>query len=488
MMLRTQSREDAQIIRSYLKDSGFVHDTFRESPGLRVVPKDETGLAQALERTAEPSVLNLLVRLFFLGAPHQAQAAAAHLPDPVRDAMERCGMIRWEGQQIVANVMVTPVDDFLFAADSSARMREGRVSDLVLWPNQTTRVLQLFTAETPSGAVLDLGAGCGILGVLAAPRSDFVTATDLNPRAEEFTRFNAWLNDVWNVEALTGDTFDPVGSRKFDLIMANPPFFVTPGSSQMFCENSMELDFYCRRVVREAAQHLNEGGYFQALIEWVQVSGQRWQDRLAEWIDGSGCDVWLVHSYARTAEAYAQERIESQWPAQRSPGALNEWLRYYAERGVEEVHGGVLAMRRRKGRNWLRIDEHAVDGKHGFEDSVMKTFTTQEILSEHLKDEELLAIKPRLPSQVRLERVARPGAGRWTTESLRLRLTGAVPAAMAVDEQVADFLGGCDGMHTLGELVQRLASQVAAAPDTVRAQCCAAVRKLAEHRLLQLER
>ncbi len=488
LMLTPLSNGDSQGIRAFLKDAGFVHDTFRESPWLRELPKNAADLAYMLERTAGPGVLNLLVRLFFLGVPQPSEAAAGHIPASVLQAMEQCGIVHRDGADLVPNVMLTPCDDFVFAADSAARMRAGGSQDLVLWPNVTTRLLQVFAAGTPSATVLDLGAGCGILGILAARRARQVTATDLNPRAEEFTRFNAWLNGVDNVEVLTGDTFEPVGGRAFDLIVANPPFFVTPGTSQMFCENNMELDLYCRRVVREAALHLTEGGYFQALAEWVQVRGQRWQDRLAEWVDGSGCDAWLVHSYARDAATYAEERIQSTWPEQRSALRFGDWMEYYRQRGVEEVHGGILALRRRSGQNWLRIDEQAVDGVNEFGDLVPRTFATQDILTLHPDDQQLLAVKPRLPALVRLEQVARASGGQWGVESLRLQLAGPVPAGMALDQQVAGFVGRCDGARTLGELVRELSGQVKAPPEAVRQQCCAVVRKLAERRLLHLER
>jgi methylase of polypeptide subunit release factors len=106
---------------------------------------------------------------------------------------------------------------------------------------------------------------------LAAAFSRQVTTTDLNPRAEEFTAFNASLNGIDGVECLTGDTFETVKGRKFDLILANPPFFVTPSSGTMYCENSLELDKYCERVIREAPAFLNEGGYLQMVFEWVQM-------------------------------------------------------------------------------------------------------------------------------------------------------------------------------------------------------------------------
>src|SRR5262249_50666574 len=162
-------------------------------------------------------------------------ATAELIPEEIRDVLVECGLLRLENGNLVPTVMLTPCDDLYFAADPMSR-DTAESGDTVLWPNPTTRLLQLFSVQRRSRATLDLGAGCGILGILANRFSDRVTATDLNPRAAEFTQFNARLNGADSVESLTGDTYEPLADRKFDLILANPPFFVTPTSVRMYCE------------------------------------------------------------------------------------------------------------------------------------------------------------------------------------------------------------------------------------------------------------
>jgi methylase of polypeptide subunit release factors len=358
----------------------------------------------------------------------------------------------------------------------------------VLWPNPTTRLLQLFSVQRPSRATLDLGAGCGILGILAARFSEQVTATDLNPRAAEFALFNARLNGLESIECLTGDTFEPVAGRTFDLIVANPPFFVTPSSSQMFCENEMELDQYCRKVVREAPSHLNEGGFFQAVLEWVQVTGQSWQERLSEWLEGSGCDAWVLRSYIRDAAGYARERIRETSPDESLSTKMDAWMQYYRQHGVEEIHGGILAMRRRSGRNWLRLEGTPVEAQKPFGNLVLETFATQDILHDEPDDTALLGMRPRLPEGAELDQRFRMQGGAWAPLSLHILLTGAAPAQSAVEREVAGFLGRCDGARTLRELAEELAANAHVRVEDACAQCCKIVRTLASRRILQLTR
>jgi release factor glutamine methyltransferase len=82
--------------------------------------------------------------------------------------------------------------------------------------------LEVNEADT----VLDLGTGCGILGILAAEKASVVTAVDVNPHAVRCARENAKLNDVQNkIYYLRGDLFTPLREGlKFDLVLFNAPY------------------------------------------------------------------------------------------------------------------------------------------------------------------------------------------------------------------------------------------------------------------------
>lgn len=488
-MLKLFSPSDARDLREFLGEASYTTEEFRKRPMLGEPPSRRSGnWPYLLDYTREACTLNVLLRLFVFGMSLERRAVAEFVSPRILEIMTESGMLVPGGDLLMPAVMLTPLDQYWFAADPLWRLESEQCSDLVLWPNPTTRMLNLFSTRRPSPSTLDLGAGCGVLSVLASPYSGRVAATDLNPRAAEFTQFNARLNGVENIESRTGDTFDPAKDQAFDLILANPPFFVTPTSSQLYCENPMELDEYCRRVVREGAQHLNENGYLQMTLEWVQVRGQSWQDRLAEWLEGTGCDAWILRSYVHEPASYAYERIKDEYTAspEKATKKFKAWVDYYRQRGVDEVCGGALAMRRRSGQNWLRIEEVRLDVREPFGDDVLGVFATQTLLSAHPTDEQLLSLRPRLASSTLLEQQFRPGEGRWASASLKLSLSHGLPGSLAVEPQVAEFLATFDGRLTLGELAQRLAQQVKAPAEQVRQQCCAVVRKLAGRRLIVL--
>lgn len=74
--------------------------------------------------------------------------------------------------------------------------------------------------------VLDVGTGCGILGIIAAKEAAKVVAVDINPQAIRCAKRNAKLNNVANkMFFVVGDLFAPLKlSEKFDLILFNAPY------------------------------------------------------------------------------------------------------------------------------------------------------------------------------------------------------------------------------------------------------------------------
>lgn len=89
-----------------------------------------------------------------------------------------------------------------------------------------TRMLAETFEVRPGVAVLDLGSGSGILGILAAllEPSSRVVLVDSDPLAVEVSRRNAALTCADNVSAHLSDLLADLPDQRFDLILVNPPF------------------------------------------------------------------------------------------------------------------------------------------------------------------------------------------------------------------------------------------------------------------------
>ena len=486
-MLTPLSQENSRRLRTFFEEAGYTELNLRKYLGAPELPSRHLrNQPRLLDRTSAPTLLNALLRWFWLGIAQTEAQIVSVVPGEFLSLLLESGLIETEGDSLVSVAMVLPVDGFLVASDHPIAI-ERQQSELVLWPNPTSKFLSRFAVRRHSNATLDLGTGGGILSLSAARHSDVVIATDLNARAVAFAQFNVRLNAVDNVEVLIGDCFAPVADRRFDLILSNPPFFITPQTDYLFCENSMELDGLCRRLVKEAPEHLNEGGYMQMLCEWAQISGQPWEERVAEWLKDTGCDAWVMKGLTQDPAEYAQHRIrETSQDSSGDAAMYDGYMNYYRQRGVEAIHDGLIVMRRRTGDNWVRIEEVPKTPTGDLGELIVSTFAAHDLIRAMEEDEKLLAIRPRLAVNVRLEQICDQTGGQWRAESLTLRLTSGFPFHMTVQPLVAEFLATCDGSCTADEAIQAFAVTANAPLDVVRSECLTMMRKLIERGFIVL--
>ena len=100
------------------------------------------------------------------------------------------------------------------------------VSKDVYEPAEDTFLLAENLVVDKNDVVLDVGTGCGILGILAAKKARSVVAVDVNPHAVCCAKMNAELNGVAEkMGTLRSDLFKAIKKNvKFDLVIFNAPY------------------------------------------------------------------------------------------------------------------------------------------------------------------------------------------------------------------------------------------------------------------------
>ena len=135
------------------------------------------------------------------------------------------------GEQFVAWVERRAAGEPLayLVGEAEFRGRVFQVSPAVLIPRPETEVLIELALEKLAGRaaadVVDLGTGSGIVAVSLALECPVATvsAVDLSPGALAVARNNAGRLGA-KVDFHEGDWFAPLASRRFDLIVSNPPY------------------------------------------------------------------------------------------------------------------------------------------------------------------------------------------------------------------------------------------------------------------------
>src|SRR5258708_7953463 len=163
--------------------------------------------------------LDTLVRLFVAGVPVDLEQARATLQPALVSALSKAGVLRVTSSAAVPLVSILPHDDLVLASDQP--FRSGTVPEYVPGITDSSVFLELYTIRRPMASVMDFGTGFGIHALRASLHADRVAATDANPRALDFVRFNAALNLCSNIELVEGNAFEPVAGRSFDLIVGN---------------------------------------------------------------------------------------------------------------------------------------------------------------------------------------------------------------------------------------------------------------------------
>jgi methylase of polypeptide subunit release factors len=452
---------EARELGAALREAGYTADAVRrllalESPfgfSLRELPL-------YLRLAGGGSALEALVRLFLLGAAVPRDALPPLPPDP--------DVLATDGDEVRALVELAPADeDVLLAYDTAAQ---------VLGFSLPTRTLGRLPTREPIGAALDLGCGSGYQAILAARHAERVVATDVSPRALAFTRFNALLNGVENVETREGDLLQPVGGERFDLIVSNPPHVVSPDTDFVFRDSGLEGDSLAEGLVRELPRHLEDGGFAHVLLSWAHGPDERPSEPVERWLEGSGCDALVLHHASYDPLAYASGwNRPLRFDAAAYAAALDRWCDYYRRLGIEALAEGIVVIRRRGGgRTRMRTISPTPEEIGCADAHVARLFAAFDVL-----DGDLLARPLALAPGHRFEQTG-PVGGSQPPRTV-LRLEEGLEVEVEVDEALLRLLAELAEPRPLRDAIAAVAAQAEdASPEQVGAALLPQATRLVE--------
>lgn len=482
----------AARFREALQTGGYSQETVLDFLGsVEMRSRGGQNLPRLLHLTSGKSPLATLIRLFLLGAPAGLpEARAALSPVPVEEWAE-AGLLEISHGSVRSLVAMLPFDGLLLVMDPLELLERGTAADFVSGLTNSSASLATFAVRRPARRALDLGTGSGILAFVAAGYCERVWATDVNPRAIRFAQFNAALNGISNVEFACGSTFEPVAGRKFDLILTNPPCILGPANRYTFRDSGLKLDEFCRRLISETPGFLEEGGYFQCTIEWPNLRGEDWTERLGSWFRASGCDALVLRLKTKSTLAQTEETIfDTEVTDPDARGRLfQEQVDYFEREGVETVSEGLIALRRRSGAgpNWTRFEDLPPHGLELFGDAIVAAFEVHDLL-EGLSDEALLEQKLlAAPGLVFESKFEWTGSG-WGPGEYLLRQTTGFGFRASVDSHVANVIRRCDGTTELRRSLLEMAAGLGVDATRIMPGCLGLIRRMIERGFLLPEK
>ena len=450
----------------------------------------------------------VLTALFMLGEPVGAAALETALPRTGVTGALAIGLVvptqSASGEQRYAPAVDLRPHE---AEDAHGSVRWWVASDLgelvtgqalapdhVLGIGRAGLTLAALTPRKPVETALDLGVGCGIQTLYLLRYVRQVVATDISTRALEFTAFNVALAgvDSARVQLRQGNLLEPVAGQRFDLIVSNPPFVITPPSVRQAGLPLMEYRDaggpILPALVRGLEDHLNPDGVAVMLGNWEHREGTSWRTSVNQWI-GKSLDAWIIQREVQDPVEYAAMWLRDGGLTPERSGvafenALAAWQEDFDSRQVSGVGMGYLVFHAPSDaaapgavvEPWRVLEEVPTSGQGALGEHVAQVIAAHEAL-RGLDDAQVAALKLRTASGLSKEEALTPTP---VPTAPVIRQAEGFGRVIAVGMPEVALLSASDeGLLTVAQIAAAVASLTSEDQAAVLADMVAATRTFA---------
>ena len=434
-------------------------------------PVGAAALETALPRTGVAGALTI-----GLVVPTQSASGEQHYAPAVdlrpHEAEDAHGSVRW------------------WVASDLGELVTGQAlaPDHVLGIGRAGLTLAALTPRKPVETALDLGVGCGIQTLYLLRHVRQVVATDISTRALEFTAFNVALAgvDSARVQLRQGNLLEPVAGQRFDLIVSNPPFVITPPSVRQAGLPLMEYRDaggpILPALVRGLEDHLNPDGVAVMLGNWEHREGTSWHTSVNQWI-GKSLDAWIIQREVQDPVEYAAMWLRDGGLTPERSGvafenALAAWQEDFDSRQVSGVGMGYLVFHAPVGvvEPWRVLEEVPTSGQGALGEHVAQVIAAHEAL-RGLDDAQVAALKLRTASGLSKEEALTPTP---VPTAPVIRQAEGFGRVIAVGMPEVALLSASDeGLLTVAQIAAAVASLTSEDPAAVLADMVVATRTFA---------
>lgn len=466
--LRLATSREAALIRQVLDRAGFTERSVCERLKLPTLESVDLPLFKSfMSRLAGAGALEPLARVFLFGEIVDAASFRAGMTDDELEAFTASDLIRVSGgthpgaSGVFSPVRLVPINpwdganpDLLLAGDRADHPDGSKFvpfEDIVFTGhNPLTRQFVRLLPRTPCGDLLDLCAGTGVGALAMSPFADRCTAADVAERSVHFARFNGWLNQSSRLEILCGDLYEPIANRRFDRIVAHPPYVPALTQKLTYRDGGKTGDEIAQRIIAGAPGHLNEGGTFHVLFLAMDTADGSIEERARGWLGDAAREFDIIFALdSRTPPELIATRLVER--AGGSSEDLERWRELFQGIRVREFVYGALVGRRFTSRGeGEAFTRRVMLSDHTTGEAFDRLFQWFDWLRLPDRENRVLGMTPTLPADLHLE-VRHTVEHRTFAPSGYALSNGGKPffTRLETEAWVAAFLSEFDGERTV---------------------------------------
>ncbi len=446
---------ELEPLRQLLLESNYSYEGIYETLGVPEGEPFKVGEAQQyLRRLSSGSPLSVLIKLFIIGLGVRLEEAQSALTEPIVQSLLRVGLIERSRSRLSSSKRIQPFEGFFFVVDPPLIRNQP---DDVLGVGPSGRLISSLTIRRPIEKALDLGCGCGLQAMLASRHVQQVLAVDLNPRAVLFTQFNLRLNGIENVQVHQGDLFEPAAGQRFDLIVCNPPYVISPERDLLYRDSGIPINGLVRRILSELPDHLQEGGFGLVGCHWAHREKDEWWRPVYPWVATRSCDVWLTHFSTEEPLNYSlrwNQGLQEEGQ-RRYKRTVRRWIRWYRHQGITRITAAAVTFRRRAAeRTWMRAATASAPTGENAGEQLQRIFAAHDHLAQLSGADELLHERFRLAAGCQLQLTLCADNDGLQAESAELSSGNGLGVVLRMTGEAGEWIGQLGNGRTLQQAIE----------------------------------
>ncbi|WKD61375.1 N5-glutamine S-adenosyl-L-methionine-dependent methyltransferase [Corynebacterium ciconiae DSM 44920] len=449
---------------------GYTHAGIASSLGPAAFAAMGRGEPAAVRRVLGHTALHEAIRLFILHDPLPLKRCENLLGSALIDALLELSWAEEDDDNLRVIIDIRPLDrggraGWVISDMDASMVQHIPGKEHVLGVGAASLSLAEAVPHSPVDTLLDLGCGSGVQLILQADCAERLSGSDISERALSFAHASLAASHV-DAELLHGPWFEPVHERRFDRIVANPPFVVGPASiDHVYRDSGKDLDGATELVVREACAHLSEDGSAHLVGAWA-LDGGNWAQRVSAWIPSTGYAAWVLERDRVDAPRYVSTWLKDESIDPRSDigqRRTEQWLDHFDRHGITGVGFGFIHIQRLEEDTPSEVvcEDFSSASTSGLGDEVEEYFLRTAWLRQQ-SSSSMLASCYQLRPGVCIDRISRTddeaGIG-MRRDSVHIARTDGPRFSHEIDEAVAALVAGLHPQGLpLGEIVELYAA------------------------------